>query len=109
MPRLLFSVWKNYLLFGLDFFSVPLLLATLFSPWRKYRWNYPRAFDVGEYVNTFVSNSFSRIIGAICRLVLIVTGVVVEALIFFVGFAGILFWMLLPCILIFLISVLYGI
>lgn len=96
MVKLLFSVWKNYLSFGLNFFSAPLLLGTLFSPWKKYTWNYPRAFNVVEYLNTFISNVFSRIIGSVCRLVLIVLGIIAQVFIFFIGIIAIVLWILLP-------------
>ena len=64
MPKFLFGVWKNYILFALNYFSFSLLLKSFFSPWRKYRWNYPKGFDVGEFLSTFISNTFSRILGA---------------------------------------------
>jgi len=103
MPRFLFLVWKNYILFSVDFFSAPLLFSTLFSPWRKYRWNYPRGFSVTGYFNTFVSNFFSRIIGAICRIFLIIISVIAQIFIFVAGIIVILFWIFIPFILIALI------
>ena len=103
MPRFLFFVWKNYINFGLDFFSTPRLLATLFSPWRAYRWSYPRGFDMLGYANTFVSNIFSRIIGAICRLVLIVLGFFAQIFIFIAGMIMIIGWLSIPFFLIGLI------
>ncbi|MBX4200854.1 hypothetical protein KW786_01870 [Candidatus Parcubacteria bacterium] len=102
MPALLFSMWKNYLEFSMDFFSAPLLLMTLFSPWRKYHWHYPRAFDIKEYLNTFVSNFFSRILGAICRSFLIVASIVPLVFVFLAGAAVIIGWFLLPLMLIML-------
>jgi len=106
MPKFLFLVWKNYLSFGLNYFSVPLLLLTLFSPWKKYRWRYPKGFDIGEYFSTFVSNIFSRIIGAICRFSLIIIGIVAQIFIFTLGMVVILFWFLIPVILVVLILLL---
>ncbi len=108
MPKFLLLVWKNYIEFGLDFFSVPLLLATLFSPWRRYQWNLPKGFSVVEFANIFVSNIFSRLIGAICRLVLIVVGVVVLFFILLAGLAGIILWLVLPFICVALILLLFS-
>jgi hypothetical protein len=96
VPSFLFSVWKNYLAFGSDFFSIPLLLSTLFSPWRRYLWNFPRGFNILEYLNTIVSNFFSRIIGALCRLMLIALGIIFLALIALVGALGMVVWIFLP-------------
>lgn len=100
MPKFLFSVWRNYLLFGLDYFSIILLLKTLFSPWRKYNWVYPKEFDIKEFFNTFVSNIFSRILGAICRVVLIIIGALAQVFIFMAGIFIIFLWLLIPFIII---------
>lgn len=105
MPLFLFSAWKNYLDFGLNYFSTPLLMGTLFNPWRKYRWNYPKSFNILELFNTAVSNTFSRITGAICRLIFIIFGLLAEMLIFITGIIVILLWVLMPIISIFIIVI----
>ncbi len=107
MTKFLFSVFGNYISFGLDYFSIPLLLATLLSPWRQYRWKYPRGFDLGEYLNVFISNIFSRIIGLLCRLVLIIFGLAMLAVILVLGAIGIVFWIIIPVILVGLLAVAY--
>lgn len=96
MPKFLFGIWKNYLWFGMNYFSIPLLLSTLLSPWRRYRWNYPRGFNIGEYASIFVTNVFSRIIGAVCRLALIGIGAVSQLGIFLFGIIIQIAWLLLP-------------
>ncbi len=100
MPGFLFLAWKNYLSFGLNYFSIPLLFLTLFSPWRKYKWPYPKGFDVKEFFNTLISNAFSRILGALCRIVLIITGIVFQFFIFIAGPIIILLWLAIPLIII---------
>ncbi len=110
MPKFLFSVWGNYLWFAFDFFSVPLLVKTFFSPWRRYSWKYPKGFYPGEFFGTLISNVFSRIIGAIARFFLIIIGILFEILVLVVGFISILFWILMPFIMIFLLFFsIYGI
>lgn len=109
MPEFLSSVWKNYIAFGLNFFSAPLLLATLFSPWRRYNWNYPKGFNITEYASAFTSNFFSRMIGAICRLVLIFLGLVAQVFILLAGGIVILGWILLPFVVVALLAnIFYG-
>ena len=109
MPKFLFLVWENYLLFGINYFSINLLFLTLFSPWKKYNWSYPKGFNVGEYFGTFISYIFSRIIGAICRTALIIIGIIVQVVIFVLGAMIILFWFLMPVTLILLVLLLlYG-
>ncbi|HLD70717.1 MAG TPA: hypothetical protein VI937_02450 [Negativicutes bacterium] len=98
MPGFLVLVWKNYLVFCADFFSIPLLLKTLLSPWRKYRWSYPKSIDLGAYASNFIFNTFSRLMGLICRTTLIILGIMAQVLVIIIGAAGILFWILLPFI-----------
>jgi|SRR3989344_3083776 len=107
MPKFLIVVWNNYFSFGADFFSVPLLLSTLFSPWRRYKWRYPKGFNLGEYFSAFISNLFSRIVGAMVRMMLVVVGFL---LLVFIGIAGavlIIAWIAIPFFLVGLIFFLF--
>ena len=92
--------WKNFLLFNLDFFSIPILFKTLFSYWKRYYWVPGRGFNFSEYFNVLFSNLTSRILGAIIRLVLIIIGVFCEILVFFFGLLAFLGWFFLPIIMI---------
>jgi len=92
--------WKNFLIFNLNYFSIFLLIRTFFSPWRRYVWAYPRGFDIGRYLETFISNLISRILGAVMRVFLIFFGILTEIFIFFAGLIVILVWLALPIILI---------
>jgi hypothetical protein len=103
MPKFLVSVWKNYINFALNFFSAPLLLKTFFSPWRRSVWKYPKVFDIKEIFSTFVSNTFSRVVGAICRFVLLITGAIFQVSVLLIGFIAILFWLLIPFIILWLL------
>ncbi len=108
MPKFLFSAWKNYLRFGLDYFSISLLFKTLFSPWRRYRWRYSKGFDIVEFFNTLISNFFSRILGAVCRVVLIIIGIIFQIFIFIAGILVILFWLFIPLIIILGFLIFFG-
>ncbi len=96
VPKNILRGWKNFLKFGLNYFSVPLLLKTLFSPWRKYEWFYPRGFDFWVYLEIFISNLIFRILGAMFRSILIVIGILFEVFLFFSGLGVFLGWLLLP-------------
>ncbi|OGZ69438.1 MAG: hypothetical protein A3F47_01755 [Candidatus Staskawiczbacteria bacterium RIFCSPHIGHO2_12_FULL_38_11] len=102
-PKFLFSVWNNYIFFVSNYFSVFLLISTFFSPWRRYKWSYPRGFDISGYYQVFISNFFSRIVGAMLRLVLIIFGVVSQVLVVIAGIIVILIWVLMPFVAIALI------
>ena len=99
-PRNILMAWKNFLIFGFNYFSIPLLLRTLFSPWHKYTWSYPRGFYPEKYLEVFVSNLISRILGAILRIFMIIVGILTEIFIIFAGIIILLAWIILPLLLI---------
>lgn len=98
IPLFLLQVWKNYIMFALNYFSLPTLLKSLFAPWRRYSWNYPRGFDVGEFFSTLISNLFSRLLGALVRISLIFIGVLFQIFVILAGIVIVLLWTLLPLI-----------
>lgn len=100
MPKNILAGWKNFLKFGLNYFSIPLLFRTLFSPWHKYVWFYPRGFDFGKYLEVFFSNLISRFIGMILRIFFIFFGVLTEIFILFLGIFFLFVWLILPLLLI---------
>lgn len=109
MPARLVSVWKNYLFFTADYFSIPLLLATLLAPWRHTAWGYSKRFDIGLYLGNIITNTFSRILGAFLRSLLIVAGIAAGLIVIIIGAVGILLWFVLPAVFIGLIVfVIYG-
>ncbi len=98
MPKFLLGVWKNYILFALNYFSLSLLLKSLFAPWRRYKWHYPKGFDVGEFLSTIISNTFSRLMGALMRIILIIVGVLFQIFVVFAGLIIFILWILVPLI-----------
>jgi len=100
MPKFLWQVWNNYFMFATNYFSLPLLLKTFFSPWRKYGWRYPKGFDVVEFFNTLVSNTFSRIIGAMMRTVLIFIGICLQIFVAISGLIVFIAWFFIPFIIV---------
>ena len=106
MPAFLFLVWKNYISFISDFFSISLLVKTLFSPWRKYKSKYPSILNLGESLGALIYNTFSMFVGIIGRSVLIILGVIALIFILILGGLIILCWLLLPFALIGLVLLL---
>jgi len=100
MPGNILKAWKNFLKFNLNYFSIPLLLKTLFSPWRRYRMSYGKGFDIGRYFTAFFSNLIFRILGAIMRVFLIIIGLLVEIFLIFAGIIIFFGWIALPALLI---------
>lgn len=87
-------------MFASNYFSLGLLLKTFFSPWRKYRWRYPRGLVLGEFFSTLISNSFSRILGAMMRVVLIILGILFQIFIALAGLVVFVAWILTPVIIV---------
>ncbi len=100
MPRNILKAWKNFLKYNLEYFSVPLLLKTFFSPWRRYQASYGKGFDLGKYFEAFLSNLIFRSLGAFLRSFLIVGGLLAEVFILFAGTVIFFAWLAVPAFLI---------
>jgi len=100
VPKKLIRAWKNLLLFNLNYFSIPLLIKTLFAPWRRYKMSYGRGFDIGRYFEAFISNLIFRTLGAIVRIFLIIIGLFAEVFIILAGIIVFFGWLVLPIVLI---------
>ena len=98
VPDFLLGVWKNYILFASNYFSLPVLLKSLFSPWRRYRWKYPKGINIGEFFSTLISNSFSRLMGAMMRIILILVGILFQVFVLIAGLVIFLLWIFIPFI-----------
>ncbi len=104
--RNILAVWMNIEWFLIHFFSIPLLLKTFFSPWKRITDQYRRT-GIEELLQTLLINVMSRIFGALIRFVIILCGLVFMCFgvvgLFLVVFA----WICMPVI--FLLSMVYGV
>lgn len=91
-------VWTNLLWFITHFFSIPLLLRTLFSPWKRIQETYQRN-GMEDYFATIVVNIMTRIVGAFVRLWIILFGLLalISAGVGVIGFY--IFWVFTPVLL----------
>jgi hypothetical protein len=94
----IYRQWKDFLKFNMDYFSIPFLLRTIFSPWKKYKISYGRGFDIAKIFEALTFNVFSRFIGAGIRTLVILFGLLSQFLILLFGIFIILFWIILPLI-----------
>ncbi len=99
MPRDILKAWKNYLKFNLNYWSLPLLIKTFFSHWRRYNFSYGRGLDLKRYLEAFHFNLISRVLGAIVRSFFIVIALLIEFFIVLLGLIIFLLWIFLPFIL----------
>lgn len=95
-PKRILQIWKNFLWFFANFFSIFDLLKTLFSPWRRIAFAYPKAPDIAKIVETFVGNMFSRFLGFVFRSCLILIGILFEIFVFLLGILILIAWFILP-------------
>ncbi|EKD62583.1 MAG: Negative regulator of genetic competence ClpC/MecB, partial [uncultured bacterium] len=78
------------------YFSVPVLFATLFSPWRKVVIEERTGYNIQKYFSNLVFNLISRAIGAVMRVLLLISACVLLLLVFMGGAVGLVVWLLLP-------------
>lgn len=100
VPKNILKAWRNFLVFNLQYFSIPMLFKTMFSYWHKYQMSYGRGFDLKRYFEAFTLNIISRVLGAFIRLILIIIGLIAEFFVFLAGLIIFLCWIFLPIILI---------
>jgi len=91
------KVWHNYLIFFYHYFSVDLLLSTLFHPWKREVIVKTRpGFSFDEWLTRFSFNFFSRIIGSCVRFGTIISWLFVEWAVILDGALLIPVWLLTP-------------
>ena len=92
-------LWTNYIWFFYNFFSIPVLLKTLFSPWQRIQEGKRRAgFHMEDMAEVVVTNMIMRFVGFLVRAIFIVLGTIVVLLVSWVGVAVILLWIFLPAV-----------
>jgi hypothetical protein len=96
----IFHLWLNFFWFTINFFSIPQLMRSWFSPWKRMveergnTWNFE---DLAGYV---VIGFFSRLIGFILRTIIICVGLIALAFLLVSGVAIYFFWVVAPFIII---------
>jgi len=98
------AIWKNFLWFVFQFFSIGLLLRTLFSPWRRMQEYRGRGFDPQKYFETTIINIMMRFIGFLMRGAFIIIGLVVEVAVIIMGAAAFIIWFAMPFFIILFLS-----
>ncbi|MFZ2522265.1 MAG: hypothetical protein WAX44_00255 [Minisyncoccia bacterium] len=97
----LVNLWRNFTIFFYDFFSIPTLLKTLFSPWHRMNDAYSGQLTFEATVGTFIVNTLMRIVGGLVRGVFVVLGLISIIVSFSVGLIVFCAWLLLPLILLY--------
>lgn len=98
-----FNLSKNFLWFIFHFFSISVLLKTLFSPWQKLDESYKRGFNLNAIFETFVVNVLMRIVGFFIRITMIVVGTLTWIITLATSIVTFMVWIFLP----FVITILF--
>jgi len=86
-------LWKNFLEFVYHYFSIPTLLATLLTPFKRiYKVKQGLGFSFQEWVDRTTYNLLSCVMGAIIRCAVITAGMVCVVFVGLAGFLGICVW-----------------
>jgi hypothetical protein len=96
-------IWKNFLLFTYNFFSITALFKNFFDPWKRMSDPYPDSFSLRKYFYTFIANSIVRILGIMMRTILIIIGLIFCIILLLLYPVTLIIWLGLPAILIYLI------
>ena len=92
-----FAIWRNITYFVFTFFSIPLLLRTLFQPWKRIEAERESSgFDLQDYLSTKLVNFIMRLVGAAMRLMLIFIGLMCTGFVVVVGLQFFIVWIFLP-------------
>ena len=95
-PKKIVEIWGNYLLANLRYYSIGLLVRTLFAHWHRDVEDYGRGFDFSRYLRVFTLNLISRGVGFVVRSVTILVGLLTELFIFVFGLLFLAFWLVAP-------------
>lgn len=105
-PKEILRIWRNFIIFFYHYFSIGLLLKTIFAPWRRDITYYGRGFDIKLYAEIIAFNLVARGVGFFIRSLVIFAGIFVEILVFFAGILIFIAWLILPVLI--LIGLYYG-
>lgn len=99
----LLRIWRDFIIFVREYYSIPLLLRTLLAPWRKDITRRPRGLDIKRLFEAFMFNLISRSMGFTVRFFTIIIGSICLLAVIILGLIALIIWLLLPVILAFLI------
>ena len=101
----LFHIWLNFIWFTINFFSLPQLIRSWFSPWRRITEERGEKWDLEDLAGYLIIGLVSRLVGFIVRTGVIVAGVTALLLVTIVGFLIFALWLILPLLLIGLVII----
>ena len=99
-------VWKNLMWFTFNFFSLPQMVKSYLTPWKRMTEERGNTFNFEDLAGFIIINLISRIIGIILRTTIIIMGLISLSILIVGIIATYIFWLLAPLLLI--ICMYYG-
>jgi len=96
----IFHVWLNFIWFTLHFFSIPQLMRSWLSPWKRITESRGNKWSFEDLAGFIIIGFISRIIGFILRTSVIVVGLVSLSAVVLIGLGTFVFWIFAPLIII---------
>jgi len=93
------TAWKNFILFAVNYFSIPLLFKTLFVPWKRDFTKKPKGWNFKKLFEYLAFNLISRGVGFFMRLLMIIAGAIFLIFVIVAGAVFFMLWLILPLIL----------
>jgi hypothetical protein len=93
-------VWFNFIWFTINFFSIPQLMRSWFSPWKRISEERGNKWNFEDFAGFLLIGLISRIIGFAIRTTIIFSGLVALLLNILAGLAVYVLWIILPVIII---------
>lgn len=96
----IFHVWLNLLWFVVNFFSLPQLMRTWLSPWKRIVEDRGEKWNLEDLAGFVIINIISRIVGGLLRTVIIAAGLIALLITVLAGLAVYVFWVFAPAVII---------
>ncbi len=93
-------VWKNLLWFTYNFFSLPQMFKSYFSPWKRMTEERGNTFNFEDLAGFIIINLISRIIGMILRTIIISVGLLAILVLILAIIITYIFWIFAPILLV---------
>lgn len=96
----IFVIWKNFLLFIWESFSISILARTFFSPWRRLDEEKPGLSKPKAFLSSLIINIFTRFLGMVFRAFVLLIAFIILSIFLVSGVLALLLWPLMPVLLI---------
>ncbi|MBI5817289.1 MAG: hypothetical protein HZB09_02580 [Candidatus Yonathbacteria bacterium] len=94
------KISRDFIWFLFHFFSIPILIPTLFSKWKRIGDVRTKKFNIADFFSVLIVNSIMRIVGFFIRSFVVITGFVSIVLAIAAEIAVFIAWLFLPVIIV---------